>query len=71
MAARDLEITINRKGRRADEFDVSTDPGDVSGLQAILRGWLEGHGWHAARWAEFSADVRIAGEYRVVRTVRA
>lgn len=71
MPDADLKFTILRKGRREDEFMVTTDPNDVPGHQAILRNWLSGNRWHPARWSEFEAEVRMAGRNKPLHTVRA
>ena len=71
MAARDLEITILRRGKREDVLDLNADPDNIPGMQAVLKGWLEGNRWHAGRWGEFSAEIRYAGESKVRARVRA
>ena len=70
MPARDLEVEIRRKGRREDIVDVTADPGNTAALQQFLRDWLAGNGWAEGLWRDFSADVRLAGEGKVRRTVR-
>lgn len=70
MAVRDLEITIQRRGKPVETVDVRADVNDVPGLRATLAGWLEGSRWDPKLWSQFSADVRHAGESKVRKTVR-
>ena len=70
MPTRDLEIQIMRKGKPEGTLDMHADPDNIPGLQAILRGWLEGNGWSKGLWPQFSADVRLAGSSKRLRTVR-
>lgn len=66
---RNLSLTVTRKGRTEDTLDLFADPDDVSALEKVLKGWLEGHKWHAGRWGEFELLVRHDGEGKVRRKV--
>lgn len=70
MARRDLEITMNRRGKPVESLDMNADPDNIPGLQAVLRGWLEGEGWDPKLWGQFAADIRYAGQGKIRRTVR-
>lgn len=71
MPERNLELTVLRNGRRQDVIDMFADPDDIPALEGRLRGWLSGNKWHESRWGEFEAEVRLAGEGKVRRKVRA
>ena len=70
MARRDLQMEILRKNRRVAEIDLREDPNAAGALTAALRSWLEGNGWDEKLWPQFSANVRAAGEFRVLAKVR-
>jgi hypothetical protein len=70
MPDADLDIDIRRRGHREDTFTVRADPANTPGLQAILKAWLEGHGWHAGRWAEFDIEARPAGGNKLLARTR-
>jgi hypothetical protein len=68
---RDLDIEIQRKGRRADEFSLHADPEDTATLRAALIDWLTGNGWDKGHWDKFELQARVAGEYKIRSKVRA
>lgn len=68
---RNLSLTVTRKGRTQDTLDLFGDPDDVSALEKVLKGWLEGHGWSEGRWPEFELVARYAGEGKIRAKVRA
>lgn len=67
---RDLEITVQRKGKPVDRMDMRADPDNIPGLQAVLKDWLVGDGWSRGFWGQFSLAVRYAGSGRIQKTVR-
>jgi hypothetical protein len=71
MAARPLEVHILRKGRKEDVLDVTADPADTIALRALLKDWLQGHGWAQGHWPDFELVAFDAGTWKRVAKVRA
>jgi hypothetical protein len=74
MAAqlRTLAVTVRRKGRREDSFDVEADPRNPSTFREVLTKWLADNRWDKGRWGEFELDAREADNGPRVRlSVRA
>lgn len=71
MPARDLEVEIMMRGRRAaGPFDLHADPDNTPALREYLREWLSSEKYAPGMWGRFSLDVRIAGEWRIRKSVR-
>ena len=64
---RTLEVTVRRKGRPEDSFDVEADPRNPASLRDVLRGWLKDNRWDSGRWGEFELDAREADNGSRVR----
>lgn len=71
MSPRSLDVEVQRKGRRMDEFEIHADPDDTPVLREALRDWLRGNKWAPGRWPEFELVVRYAGENKQRKSVRA
>lgn len=75
MAAKSLDLTIMRDGaagpRRFGLIHVTADPDDVPKLQQSLQSMLDGGKWDRKLWPQFYAEVRLAGQGRLLKTVRA
>jgi hypothetical protein len=68
---RNLDLEVQRHGRREDRFQAAGDPEDIRWLEARLAGWLEANRWHRNKWDEFEIMSRDAGEGRVLTRARA
>lgn len=71
MAKRALELEVMRGSQHVAVFDAEADPDDVGSLRASLTGWLTSNGWKRPLWGRFELLARNAGEYRVLKRVRA
>ena len=67
---RNLDLEVQRNGRREDMFQSAGDPEDLKWLQERLRGWLQANRWHENRWPEFEIITRNRGEGRVITRTR-